>query len=363
MDLSNKIGIITFHNAINYGAALQSFASQQFLNDNGIDAEVIDYHCDKFANDYKVIKVYSKSIKGIIKALVKAPNIYKKNRKFTDFCDRFIRHSKPYDQSNISQSNNNYRKFIVGSDQVWNLRLTDGDLNYLLHFVKDNRKKYSYAASMGSTVLDEETSNLIKKEIGCFASVSVREEDARDYLSDLLGRDVQTVLDPVFLLGKEEWDRIAQIPKDEDYILVYCLHEQDVYLQAEWLASKTGLKIKCIQNNIKKPIKAEYVLNAGPSEFIGYIKNAKYIVTDSFHGAAFGIIYRKQIKVVLKKSLAGLNNRLLTILNCFGLTQAIVDDQVNAAEENSEINYNEELIERLIARSRQYLLSIAKEQN
>lgn len=361
--MSNKIGIITFHNAINYGAALQSFASQQFLNNSGIDAEVVDYHCTKFANDYKTVKVYSKSIKGVIKALIKAPNIYKKNRKFKEFVRKYIRLSKPYNQSNISQSNTNYAKFIVGSDQVWNLRLTDADINYLLHFVKDNRIKYSYAASMGSTALDEKTSSLLRKEIGSFASISVREEDARDYLSDLLGRDVQTVLDPVFLLSREEWDKVAQIPKDEDYILVYCLHEQDVYFQAERLAKKTGLKIKCIQNNIKKPIKAGYVLNAGPSEFVGFIKNAKYIVTDSFHGATFGIIYRKQIKVVLKKSLAGLNNRLLTILNSFELTQAIVDDQVNATEENSEITYNEELIEGLIAKSRQYLLRIAKEQN
>lgn len=363
MDLSNKVGIITFHNAINYGAALQSFASQQFLNNNGIEAEVVDYHCEKFANDYKVIKVYNKSIKGIIKALVKAPNNYRKNRKFKAFVKTHIRLSKPYDQNNINQSNNDYGKFIVGSDQVWNLRLTDADLNYLLHFVTDDRKKFSYAASMGSTELDEETSNLLKKEVGSFISITVREEDAKAYLSGLLGRDIQTVLDPVFLLSKEEWDHVAHIPACDEYILVYCLHEKDVYFQAEQLAKKTGLKIKCIQNNIKKPINAEYVLDAGPSEFIGYIKNARYIVTDSFHGAAFGIIYRKQIKVVLKKSLAGLNNRLLTILNCFELSHAIVDDQVNAAEASSEITYDEEVIEGLIAQSKQYLLSIAKEQN
>lgn len=362
MVLSSKIGIITFHNAINYGAALQAYAQQKFLINNRYDAEVIDYQCEKFKNDYRTVKLYDHSIKGLIKALFKAPSTYQRNKKFRTFLKNYVKCSKKsYDAATVGETNNQYELFIAGSDQVWNLALTGMDRNYLLNFVDENKKKSSYAASIGSVDLDSEMKAIFQEDIGSFDSISVREDDAKKFLQELLEKNVCTVLDPVFLLDATEWNRVARQVSRNDYILVYCLHEHSVYEQAKKLSEVTGLRIICIQNNMKKPIVAEYILNADPSEFVGYIRNAKYVVTDSFHGAAFGIIYRKQIRIVLKKILTGLNGRLLTLLNGFDLMEVIVDDDISKEALVSEINYNEEVINQRIKSSRVYLLNLAKE--
>ena len=104
--------------------------------------------------------------------------------------------------------------------------------------------------------MDEKTEEILKSDLKDFDSISVRESDAAVYLKELLHRNILTVLDPVFLLDASDWEHVAKTVEDDKYILLYCLHEQEVYRQAQLLASKTGLKIKCIQNNMKKPIKS-----------------------------------------------------------------------------------------------------------
>ena len=145
-----KIGIMTFHRAINYGAVLQTYALQKYLNDSGYDAEVIDYRCDHMENFYKILSVKNKSIKQVIRGLLNFIYVYKKKSRFYGFLDQNVKiSSKIYDKSNIGESNNEYDKFITGSDQVFNYACSQFDKNYFLEFVKNYDKKYSYAASFG----------------------------------------------------------------------------------------------------------------------------------------------------------------------------------------------------------------------
>lgn len=360
--MMKKIGIMTFHNAINYGAVLQAFASHYYLNANNRNCEVINYQCDKLKNDYKIIKVHEKSLKGVVKAVLKAPITWDKQSKFKKFCkENFKLSEKSYTPSTIHEANRYYAAFIVGSDQVWNLKITGMDTAYLLDFVNPEKSKYSYAASMGNVLLDATSQGLFRKCVSDFNCITVRENDAKDYLSELLERRVDVVLDPVFLLSSEEWDRFADKRVSEKYILVYCLHEDQVYKQAERIAKITGYKVVCIQNNMKKPIKAEYVLNAGPTEFVGLIKNAEYVVTDSFHGTAFGIIFRKQIKVILKSTRQDLNARLKTLLDKFGLSKAIMANDVPDEVLMKPIEFDECVINEEIQSSRNVLLEMTKE--
>ena len=360
MVLLNKIGIITFHNAINYGAVLQAYAQQRFLNINGLNAEIIDYQCDEFKDNYKIFKMYDKTVTSFIKAFLKIPLIYKKNRKFYLFLKKYVKLSlESYTKEDILEANKKYKFFIVGSDQVWNLKLTHRDKNYLLEFVDDNKKKVSYAASIGNIDANLNFENVLKNNLKNYASISVRENDAKTYLENILEKEVSVVLDPVFLLDMVEWNKIAFSQLKEEYIFVYCLHEVEVYEKAKILSEKTGLKIICIQNSMKKPINAKYIFNAGPQEFVGYIKNAKYVVTDSFHGVAFGIIYHKNIKVVLKKKLLGLNSRIITLLSEFNLMETIINSDTGIKELLTETKYNKELINNKILYSKKYLLNMA----
>ena len=362
--MEEKIGIMTFHNAINYGAALQAFASQYFLNSNHVDCELIDYQCDKLKNDYKIIKVHEKSLKGIIKAVLRAPIVWDKQLKFKKFRKEYFKLSeRSYGRHTIHDANKFYKAFIVGSDQVWNLKITGMDTTYLLDFVDSEKGRFSYAASMGNILLGVDSQRQFRKYASKFNFITVREYDAKDYLSDLLKRQVDVVLDPVFLLSAEEWGGLVETDSLEKYILVYCLHEDQVYTQAERIAKITGYKIICIQNSMKKTIKAKYILNAGPIEFIGLIKSAEYVVTDSFHGTAFGIIFRKQIKVILKSMRLDLNMRLITLLDKFGLSTAIVDKDSSDDVFMKPIEFDDNLIKEEIQSSRNILLEMTKETN
>lgn len=361
MALSDKYGIITFHNAVNYGAALQTYALEHFLNQNDVCCEVIDYVCPKIAGSYTAFRRYGSSPKDTLKALIKMPVNLQKKRKFARFLKKNVVCSDvSYTPATIGECSRVYDGFIAGSDQVWNLDLTGDDLNYFLKFAAKGKKRFSYAASMGGTDLTDSKKQLLAAELDRMDCISVREEDAQQFLRALLKREVSVVLDPVFLLDGEEWASIAPASADEAYIFVYCLHEDEVYEAAEKLAHLTGLKIVCVQNHMKKPINARYILSAGPDEFVSYIRNAEYVVTDSFHGAAFSILFRKNLKVLLKKKKVGLNGRMNTLLRMFSLKDAVVDR--NSADELllAQTEYEETAVREAIEQSKNYLLRMVK---
>lgn len=240
--------------------------------------------------------------------------------------------------------------------------MTGNDKSYFLDFVWDSKERFSYAASMGSVKLSEDEKKVISKELFLYKNISVREKDAQKCLERITPKPITKVLDPVFLLSREQWNQLIQSEKIKyKYILVYVLHEEEVYKVAERISKETGVKIICLQNNLKKPIKANYIFSAGPEEFLALIKNATYVVTDSFHGAAFSIIFRKTCKIVLKKSLTNLNGRLNTLVDDFNIKESIVDGKSTNQELLSSTCYDEEKIQNIIIKSKQFLENILGE--
>lgn len=355
----DKIGIITFHNVINYGAVLQAYSLQKYLSKNGYDCEIIDYLCSNFKSYYKIFKLHNKSVIGLAKALIRMPYLYKKRQRFKNFEKKYMKLSFiKYNSNNIHYSNKIYNVFITGSDQVWNLELTGNDKNYFLDFVENNKKRISYAASIGKAQFSTENENYIKNILKYYNAISVREDEAKKYIKKITGYHVTRVLDPVFLLDEKEWLNLASYKSDK-YILLYVLHEESAYQIAKRLSNITGLKIVCLQNNLKKYIKAEYRFIAGPTDFLTLINNAEYIVTDSFHGVAFGVIFRKNIKIILKKQLLDLNSRIQTLVEVFGLENSIVNESTNDSCLIMKTDYTnmEEKINQEITYSKQYLLN------
>jgi hypothetical protein len=355
----NKLGIITFHNVINHGAVLQAYALVTYLNKEGYNCEVIDYKCKRFEDAYKTFKIYNQSLQGIVSATLKIPINYRKKKCFQKFQkDNMILSKTTYSRNTIADSNKVYDRFITGSDQIWNLALTGMDETYLLDFVNSHNEKISYAASLGKVTLSEDERELFKKWLNMFNAISVREEDAKIFLEGLIGRKVNRVLDPVFLLNDDEWSKLLVPTKHDKYILVYILHEKTVYTLAERIAKLTGYRIISLQNNLLRPINAEYRLTDGPIEFLSLIRGAEYIVTDSFHGAAFSVIFRKKLKIVLKKQHKNLNERLETLVNEIGIRESIVDD--TSSDEVLLLDFKYELIkaniDQAINHSKNYLL-------
>lgn len=356
-----KIGVITFHRAINYGAVLQTYALQKRINEKGYKCEVIDYQCDAFKDGYKAFKIYSKSLKGIVSSIIQYPYKTNKNRKFKDFINKKISISKEfYVSSNICRTNDIYSKFIVGSDQVWNCNLTNFDKTYFLDFVKKDEMKNSYAASFGFSEIPEDKISDYKSALSGYNYLSVREHSGQYMVNELINRKATIVLDPVFLLSSDQWGKIAVQPNlNEKYILIYYLNDIKVFEQAKKLSEITGYKVVCIQNSMKRPIKAKYINNAGPEEFLGWFKNATYVITDSFHGTAFSIIFKKQFWALLNTSKDNKNSRIISVLEQMNLEDRIltVNKQIDI---NIRIDYNyiEKNVNKAIKNSEEFIDSI-----
>ena len=354
-----KIGIITYHNAINLGALLQTYALNKYINSLGCYCETIDYQCEKILDSYKLINF--RSIKSIIKSFININGNIKKRKKFSKFLKNNVVLSKEkYDRTSISNSNSKYDVFITGSDQVWNYGLNNDD-NFFLKFVSNKNKKASYAASFGDNYIIEKYKEKIEDNLRSFDYISLREKSSKDKLKKVMNINSSLVLDPTFLLNEEEWSKFTFNSKNtKKYILVYLLHEKDVYYIAKRIKKITGYDLFIITNSL---IFGEKIINnAGIEDFLTLIKNSEYVITDSFHGTAFSIIFRKNLKVVLKNANKQLNDRLVSILKLFKLDDCIVN--INDSDEKllQTINYNEsrQIINKEIDNSKKIINEIVK---
>lgn len=324
-----KIGIITFHRAINYGALLQTYALQKYLNLSNFDAEVIDYRCEYMENFYKTFTIKNKSVKQIVRALLNFKNAYRKKQKFHSFLNQNVRiSSEVYNKSNIDKSNLIYDKFITGSDQVFNYACSNFDKTYFLDFVNKSENKISYAASFGMKKVPDVYENEYKDLLSSFSSLSIRENAGQEIVKKIIGKESELSVDPVFLLKSEEWEKIAKKPKFENYILIYKLNSSNLIFDfARKLSEITGKKIIALNFDLVDQMKTpdiKGIYSASIEEFLGYLKYSDYVVTNSFHGTAFSIIFHKKFYVEALQKDFKPNDRVESLLNLTGLNQCKV---------------------------------------
>lgn len=352
-----KIGILTFHRAINNGAVLQAYALTTVFRSQGCQCNDIDYSAKKIDGSYKIKSLKQrKNLKSIILYFIQDLNILKTQDKFKAFRDNYLNISKKNYDTCISQANEDYDSFVVGSDQVWNTDLTGNDLNYYLKFVH-NKPKYSYAASIGKKGFNEQNKEEIKNLLSHYKLITVREEAAVSTVNDLIEINPEVVPDPVFLLKKEEWEnKFALEQKEEGFILFFMLHHNDDMIKfTSDLASKNKLKIINLTNDFK-PIKGfKSVRGFGPLEFLKYISTSSYVVTDSFHAASLALILNKELYIGLKTGeLKSLNVRIYGLVNKFGIKDRLISDNISY----DRMKYNE--INLKIDKQRNFGISVIK---
>ena len=234
----------------------------------------------------------------------------------------------PITRADLKQIEGKYDCFVVGSDQVWNYGSYSVDDTYFLDFVSESKKKISYAASFGQKGVPEEKIESAKKFIADFSSVSVREEIGVDIVSELTGKKAELVLDPSLLTDKEEYRKLAKKPKNKKYVFLYLREDSKELTEcARKLAKSQGLKvIKIVKHWMygkhDKPLYA-----VGPQEWLGYMDNASYVITNSFHGICFSVIFEKEFFVgLLKKVSTATNPRISGILNLFEIENRFLDE-------------------------------------
>lgn len=335
-----NFGIITFHRAINYGAVLQTYALQKALKKININSEVIDYRNNIIDNRFKFF--YNKSLKRFIKDLIYYPIFSKKNKNFEEFIKEYIKTTDQIIKNNKEfNALKNFDQYITGSDQVWNYKLTDWDKAYFLDFVNENSKKNSYAASFGMDEIPKHEIHEYQRLLSQFNHISVREEKGAGIIKNLLNRDTNIDLDPTLLLNKEEWTGISKLPKEKNYILLFVMQKNDsIFKFAEKLAQKTHCKIIYIADSIKRRVHGRYKYTLSPTEWLGYFINAKYIVTNSFHGLAFSINLNKEFFIELQRIPATGNSRLENMLDLLNLRERqVIDGDNNNIDK--KINWDE----------------------
>lgn len=325
-----RVGTITYHRAVNYGAVLQTFALQKVLDKLDVDNEVVDYRADYIEWIYKPFCMRDrKNIKDFFKIIKGAPIKNKKRKQFFKFIKNNIRVSKkPYTNKTLSKANDIYDVFIAGSDQVFNLDCSNYDTNYLLDFVKEGNKKTSYAASFGFDEMPKEDVKEYKRLLKNFRSISVREAQGVKIVKKATNKEATEVLDPTLLISGDEWRKIIGEAKENEkgYILIYALLPSKTLIEfADKLQEKTGLEIVFVKDSLTKEghnvlsENVKYLKDVEPFEFVKLIANAEYVITNSFHGTAFSINFNKKFFTELLAPETKVNSRLENILDMLDL--------------------------------------------
>ncbi len=315
-----KTGILTLSAAENYGAILQASSLCRFLNDNYCETEIINFIPDFICGRYPLIRLDKSSKKAYIKSLIYGvahlPIIILKKYRFKSYCTKYckISHKKYVRNFDVDY----YDQYIVGSDQVFNLELTNNDLNFFLPHVHDKRKVVSYAASIGLNSITENQAEIYEKYLSDFEFLSLRESTAVKIVSELIPtKHIWRNLDSVFLHDDEYWKKISarRIIKDK-YILIYAFKDFDLAYDIANKIDENCIKVNISDELMKKRHDVRNIRAVGPREFLSLINYAEFIVTDSFHGTAFSIIFRKKFIVIPYK---GTSSRMEDLLQYFEL--------------------------------------------
>lgn len=343
-----KIGVITYHRSHNYGALLQAFALINYLKLLGHSAEIIDYwpsyHSKAYRlfGNFKNLSLFSK-LKQIIIFFLYFGKINKRRKGYINFYkDNFFLKTKPKHKTPLTFNEESYDLIIYGSDQIWRKQTKLGhngfDNVYFGEFPDIDVKKITYAASMGNIDLNEEDLQVISKNLKNFDSISLRENELLQALAGL-NSNFEIVLDPVFLLSKEDW--LKHLPERKvknKYVFLYkLLNSNESVLLCEEISKENNYEIIEIPGtNVNHKLKGErYQQTSSPLEFLSLIYYADYVISTSFHGVAFSIIFEKQFYATGMGNNSGRVGSLLESLQIKGR----YIDSLNQYEKIEDIDY------------------------
>lgn len=359
-----KIGILTFHEADNCGAVLQAYALTETLKSNikNAEVEIINYHMPYITHQYKYISLNTNGfiplLKSIGSSLFHIKRKISSKPKYKNFRTKhMVISGMKYLESTEIQ---NYDAYIVGSDQVWNKGITNGDSVFFLDFADKKSKKISYAASIAKDNLSDIEFQEIADNLGSFDAVSVREISAANNLQQYTTKKVYQVLDPTLIADKSIWNNLIKIDScDEPYILVYMVDfNKEVLEVAKEMSKKLNLPVWCITTATKtKGYDFRFIKDIGPIEFLQLFSSAKFIISSSFHGTAFSIIFNKNFVTMPHKETS---SRMTDLLHLLGLEDRILNG-VNELENNLKLEINYDVVNRKLEDLKELSLTFLKE--
>ncbi|MDR0965161.1 MAG: polysaccharide pyruvyl transferase family protein [Myxococcales bacterium] len=335
---NRRIGILTFHRALNYGAVLQAYALQQAISalDPALEVKIVDYRCPAIEKTRELGQA------GYRRGLLLGTAIHwfhhplqaRRRQHFEAFLRDHCSLSAPLDREELDTLNEGFDVLVSGSDQVWNPALTHGDPSFFLDFAWPSLGRVAYAASYGVTALKSSQRAFTARHLASFsndrACLSVREKSGADIVEDLIGRRPSVVLDPTLLLTQADWAKLSvHSPKEgqRPYVLIYNMVPTDHLIGfARTLARRTGCVLRLIGHGLRHP-DIPHVRLPTPTEFIGLFQNAAYVVANSFHGISFALNFERPLFTEMTDATGKPNTRVRNLLEIAGLENRSLDEQ------------------------------------
>lgn len=336
------ISTIAVSNSYNYGNKLQAYALQSFLKAQEYGVQIIRYetyygqnNCGMCTSGFvgKIENVMSKlGQQSLCQSLADAYRIGKRTvykatitrkteerkRKFDAYAKRNILFTEDvyYHDSEFCKLRNEFDLFITGSDQVWNPYYEGTNAFYYLNFAPKG-KRIAYAPSFGYERIPEHMEKQYAQWLSQIDALSAREESGRQLLKEQFGLDAKLVCDPVFLIDRQEWSSIAQpVIGKSKYFAVYILGKKSNEIKKLIRKFEKTYQMKAVDIYTRDDPKSIF---AGPEEFLGIIENAEFVLTDSFHGTCFSLIFNKPMAITKRNKEKTVNTRMESLLKKVGI--------------------------------------------
>lgn len=340
MNSNRFTSFITVHVGFNFGSKLQAIATSEVLKKLGYFPTCVNYVPPRVT--YK--RYWQTSFSSIVKFLKRFiffPIQVITRYKFDSYLNKRCKVSKPiYAEDDFIKRCPKADVYISGSDQLWNYKHNEGnDTHYFFDGIIG--KKIAYASSMGMTSLPEDYAAYVKKQLAQYSAISVREQSAVELLGKM-GINATHVLDPTFMLNKDEWKPFAskRIVK-EKYIFVYLpynIKDKDlIYRSVRKIANTKNLKVVSYSNNIIKDKYADrtvYFVN--PGDVLSLILHAEVVMTNSFHGTAFSINLNKPFWTYMPSNFS---TRITSILDLCGLNSRLLEAEITEGQINDMVSF------------------------
>lgn len=362
-----EIGILTFHRARNIGTCLQAFALQHYFEQKKESVNLVDYRPQYIEDSFGVFlkcryRDAKKNPRDLIvfwvKTVLRFPVTLVREYKFTKFRKNYFRLSDQHYCSleEMAAADMKYTHYFFGSDQIWNPELTEGLDPAFFGVFSSTAKKISYAASLGANKFSDEEKKSLVELVNSLDYIGVRECSAKELLETECDKNISVNIDPTLLIGKSVWEELTGPRlRKEPYIFVYTLEINEELIKiAKALASKKKLKIIfCdLKNRYGRAGISKYTTD--PLEFLQYVKYADYVITNSFHGTVFSLIFEKQFISVPHRTRS---TRVKDLLQTLGIPERIVYTYEECIDIDRCIDYKsvEKKLELLQRESREFI--------
>ena len=337
-----KIGILTYHRTLNYGAVMQALALRFVLQKMGHDVYYVDYWPKYHQDKYALFSFHQMFSKGAKKAVSYLKNFLKNYSSKKERIENFRKFFAIYIDPFCSQVTENFDIVIYGSDQIWRKQSSLKAYNPVYFGVNDIKalQHVSYAASMGVLPQSDKDYQCVKNMLHHLSKISVREENLLAMVKEMGFSDAVKTLDPTLLLSHTDWDNLLSFVNDdkpkERYVLFYDLMYNSFDLdEIKKFTRQYGMKLKILSGYASKAGNPDKISCGGPNVFLSLIRNADFVFTSSFHGLVFSIIYNKPFYAAFREN----EGRALSLLQNLGIPNKLLAPMQKISLQYEPIDY------------------------